>query len=188
MTSLAHRFTEKYGRVPTEFDPDYLEMLRMSKYRILDVPDQAPGKCANCGASKNDGRKYVDFGLQVDWYGVVHLCGHCLGDVSQAMGLFDELRSKLEESQSNAKKIEGLKEKGVELHETVVKTFKELEEFYVSVRPLGNNSNSDSASGMEPDKAAVESGTNQTKSRVAKSAPSTGSKNIHSLTELLNPN
>ena len=89
------RFVQKYGRLPTERDPDYLELLRMSKYRILSVPDFKPGKCANCGSAKSDGRNYVDFGLEVDWYGTVFLCGECLRDIAINTGMFKAYEVKI---------------------------------------------------------------------------------------------
>lgn len=36
----------------------------------------APGKCAGCGKFSND--DFLDFGLEVEFYGVVYLCRECL--------------------------------------------------------------------------------------------------------------
>lgn len=185
MTSLPDRFIAKYGRLPTEFDPDYLEMLRMTKYVVTDVPNAAPGKCSNCGASKNDGRKYVDFGLYVEWYGTVHLCGHCLTDISDSMGIFDSLKAQLVESEEARDSVVGLKEKGEELHETVVKTFKELEEFYVGLYPHVVGSNSDSSSSVGTSPPAPESRVTKAEPRTTKSNSGGGSTNIRSLADLL---
>lgn len=189
MTSLLEKFVSKYGRLPTEVDPDYLEMLRMSKYRILAVPDVSPGKCANCGSSKNDGRKYVDFGLQVDWYGAVFLCGECLHDVSNAMGLFDALRAELVEAQEKKISADALQETGVELHDRVVKTFKELEEFYVGVSTHRLDSDSDSSPGLVDDSTeSSEQRTDSAKPRVTKSTTSSRRSNPPSLANLLSNN
>lgn len=186
MTSLVDRFIAKYGRLPTELDPDYLEMLRMSKYRILDVPDAQPGKCDNCGASKRDGRKYIDFGLHVDWHGAVHLCTDCLKDIASEAGLFSELEAKLKLLLAEQEKLDSLRNQGVELHEIVVKTFKEFEDFYAGLHSVSNNSSPDSSSNVVIDETSSSgSGSAKTESTTTKSTNGTGRKNVRSLTDLL---
>lgn len=182
-------FVHKYSRLPTETDPDYLEMLRMTKYRIMDVPDFSPGKCANCGSSKNDGRKYIDFGLQVDWYGTVYLCGTCIHDISSNMGLFEKIEEELHDLRQQASEIEELHHKGEKLHEFVVKTYDEFEEFYGNLsarRESDLESNSDESTSVGTDETASEPTPNITKPRTAKQNTSRRSENVRSLADLLN--
>lgn len=190
---LVNRFIHRYGRLPTEFDPDYWEMLNMSKYRILDVPDLKPGKCANCGSSKNDGRKYVDFGKEVDWYGIIFLCGLCLKDIAFNMGLFKDLEMSLLKSEVENEKLQNLKEKGNVLHESVVQLFKEFEVYYADLHSVGNDSSSNSSSVVRPDEKSVNSGvsgnessTNTTKRTTTEQTPGSGSEKLPSLAELFN--
>lgn len=183
---LYNRFVERYSRLPTENDPDYLEMLRMTKYRILATPNTQPGKCSNCGASKDDGRKYCDFGLLVDWYGTVHLCGLCVKDIAESMGLFDDMKMKLAEAEDAKLKLEDLQEQGRQLHETVIKTQKELEEFYVGIHPTSTDPSSDpDVSLVTNETESDESGTTKSKSRAIKSSDGSGRENIPSLTDIL---
>jgi len=187
---VMHRFIEKYGRLPTEVDPDYLEMLRMSKYLTQDVPMFKPGKCGNCGASKNDGRKYVDFQLEIDWYGTLYLCGHCIKDVATELGLFDELVQSLLKQEEEIAALTSVKEKGVELPANLIKAWEEFKEYYDSVHSSGNYTPSDIGSMVESESSARESAvneptTNTTKSRATKSTSSSRRENIRSLTELL---
>jgi len=162
----------------------------MSKYQISDVPMFKPGKCGNCGSSKNDGRRYVDFGLEVDWYGTVFLCGFCLKDVATEMGLFDELLAKIKELEEKHLDFESLKNQGALLHETVTQGLKGLEEHYVSIHSaeLGNNNYTPSDLDASPVNEAPpsQSGTATPKPRATKSTSSSGSKNVRSLAELLN--
>jgi hypothetical protein len=186
VSNLVDKFIARYGKLPTEVDPDYLEMLRMSKYRILDVPDKQPGKCANCGASKCDGRKYVDFGLHVDWYGAVHLCTHCLTDIAKNAGLFKELENKLGILLDEQQNLASLKNQGVELHETVVKTYKEFEDYYAGLYSISDNSTPDPTPDVVIDETPPsESGTDQTEPESVKSTNGTRSKNLRSITDLL---
>lgn len=180
-----HQFVKRYGRLPTEIDPDYLEMLRMSKYRILDVPDLKPGKCANCGSSKNDGRKYVDFGLEVDWFGIVFICGICLGDVARQMGLFKVYEDKIAELESKLKSFTDLKTEGKVLQDVVLKTFEEVKEYFVSLHSTGDDSSSSSDASVVPNKKPNEQGTTKTSTRTTQSNSSGGSKNLPSLADLL---
>jgi hypothetical protein len=183
---LFNRFVQKYGRLPTEVDPDYLEMLRMSKYRIVDVPDFSPGKCGNCGASKNDGRQYIDFGLQVDWYGTVYLCGDCLKDISHEMGLFKDIEQSLAEAVTKKETVRDLREQGVHLHEKVTDVFKEFEDFYAGIHSVGDDSTPDSTPSVVPESTTVESGINETKPRVTKSTSGSRRQDVRSLADLLN--
>jgi hypothetical protein len=185
MSSLVDRFIARYGRLPTEVDPDYLEMLQMTKYIILDAPAVSPGKCANCGSSKNDGRKYIDFGLQVDWYGAVYLCGHCLNDIAKAMGLFEVLETSLLNLVAENEKLLKVQDRGVELHALVTETSNAVKEYYDSLSSVGPSSTPDPAPGVELDAGHIKPSTDSAKSRTVKSAPGAGSKNIRSLADLL---
>lgn len=179
-------FIDKYGRLPTERDPDYLEMLAMSKYVITDAPYYKPSKCANCGSTKVDGRKYVNFGLEIDWYGIVYLCTLCLNDVATDAGLFNDIKNELERAYTAFQTVENLKNKGIELHDTVLKAFNELEEFYAGLPLAGNESSpDDSASVSVVEEQPTGPKLNAAKSRAVKSADGSGRKDFPSLAELL---
>lgn len=180
------RFVTKYGRLPTEYDPDYLEMLQMSKYRILAVPDLKPGKCANCGSAKQD-RNYVDFGLLVDWYGVVYLCSHCIADIARESGVFEELRTQMLKLVNKNEMKTSLQAQGEALHETVVRTFKEFEEFYVNLHSLRDDIPADSGAVVVNDKDPSNgSDSGRSESGTAESTSGSGRSNLRSLAELLN--
>lgn len=57
-----------------------------SRIRILDAPQLAPGVCAICGSSRNDDRKYVDLGIDVDYVGTMYFCTFCLVELVNALG------------------------------------------------------------------------------------------------------
>lgn len=179
------QFVEKYGRLPTERDPDYLELLRMSKYRILNVPDTQPGKCANCGAAKSDGREYVDIGLQIDWYGALFFCSLCLKDIALSVGLFEELQNQLKEAKEKLIKINSLHAVGTQLQDTVLHTFEEVKSYFANLHSLGNDSPVSSNTSVGTNKTTVEQGIAEVKPRVTKSNSSGGSKGVPSLADLL---
>jgi hypothetical protein len=190
--SLVDRFIQRYSRLPTERDPDYLEMLRMSKYTIEDVPYFIPGKCCNCGASKNDGRRYINIGLELEWYGFVYFCGECLKDIANTFGLFDDLNELATKKDERIKDLESKLEQGVELPESLVKSWEEFKEYYASVHPVRDYVPPNTSSVLEPDTSESKPGTNQTesttprpKSRATKSATSSGRSDVRSLAELL---
>lgn len=168
----------------------------MTKYRILDAPDLKPGKCANCGSCKKDGRKYVDFGLEVDWYGIVYLCGHCIHDIAKTMqaSLVDKLETELKAMVEKAVTLEEVQEEGQQLFEKIVESFKEFNELYVGqfgATTTDSDSNSSpsvvsSETSGESGVNKTESGTTETKQRTTQSATGTGRKNVSSLAELLN--
>lgn len=188
MHPLVKRFHEQYGRLPTEFDRDYLEMLRMTKYIIKDAPQFPPSKCANCGTSKVDGRQYIDFGLTVDWFGVVYLCGYCVKDITKDFGFFKPYEIEIASLREQIASLKKLLTKGSDLNENVVKTFKEYEEFYAGLHSTVDDRNPSGITDLGTDPPAVEQGTTELQSRTSKPATGTGRKNLPSLADLLNAN
>lgn len=76
-----------------------------SRIKLLSFPVLAPGKCAFCGSADDD-RSYIDFGMQLDWYGAVYFCSFCIIEVSEAVGMvpakkLNELRSQFNEFKSS---------------------------------------------------------------------------------------
>ncbi len=51
-----------------------------SKFRVLDYPSSLPSKCAVCGNPGGDGRKFIDFGFDLDFFGTVYFCSICLNE------------------------------------------------------------------------------------------------------------
>lgn len=181
------------GKLPTENDPNYLELLKMSKYRILQVPDVQPGKCANCGASKNDGRRYIDIGLDIQWYGALMLCGLCLKDIATEFGLFKDLEHKLEVLQSEYTKTLEIEESGMLLQKKLLQGFEEVKDYYSKLHSLGNDSSSYSGSvGIPDEKPSVETKSGSDKptrasnTRASKPPSSSGPKDLRSLTDIIN--
>lgn len=70
---------------------------------IKGTPPCQPGKCAICGNCGDENSEFLDFGLELDFYGVVYFCTTCLmGDVLSALDLVTrerlvEFQTKLEE-------------------------------------------------------------------------------------------
>lgn len=193
--SLVDRFVKKYNRYPTEVDRDYLEMLQMSKYRIVDVPDVQPGKCGNCGSSKNDGRKYIDIGLHVDWYGALFLCGSCLLDLATNFGLFKVLENRIDYLKEQLKTQENIKAEGKVLLEDFKATMREVKDYFdaFELHPTGDGSSTNVSSMVRVDEESTVSGTSENEPGnseaehgTTKPATSTRPKNVPRLTDLLN--
>lgn len=196
MHPRVQKFFERYNRLPTERDPDYLEMLAMSKYKFYPVPRYKPGKCANCGSAKDDGRQYVDFGLEVDWYGTVFLCTLCLEDIARNSGLFELQENKVAELELQITALKEQMDREENLPSNLVNAWEEFKEYYDRIHPPGDSSTSDSITSVGSDKNTTKSDrTNSTESiftepqqPVTKSTSSTGRSNLSSLAKLLDPN
>lgn len=52
------------------------------RFKFLERPASLPGKCACCGAVT---KPVIDFGFDLDFYGVVYLCVDCLGEAFTIM-------------------------------------------------------------------------------------------------------
>lgn len=183
-SNLMERFIHVHGRLPTEKDPDYLEMLRMSKYRILQVPDMNMAKCANCGSAKNDGRKYIDFGLYIEWYGTVFLCTLCIKDIAMNAGLFEPLEQEVEKLKFSKIK----EEEKEELKKAVLHTLEEVNAQFVNLYSSPDDSSSDrTPSVVFSENESTKSGSAETKPGIIKPTSSSRPKDFSRLTELLPP-
>lgn len=58
-----------------------------SRFKLLPVPINSPGKCACCGAVD---RPVVDFGFALLGYGVVMLCTLCVSEAARKVGMVSE--------------------------------------------------------------------------------------------------
>ncbi len=203
--SPLEKYIEMYnGKLPTENDPNYLELLRMGKYKILANPFYQPGKCANCGSAKVDGRMYVDFDLDIDWYGKVYLCTLCLMDIATAANLFegylkqrDELAHRVMQLTIALEEAKKIPQHDKELHEAVIKTTDELKEYYARLTGIPALSHGDAPSAsdllLERENTINKSGTDQTERSIKSTEPGTVKQttssrrtNVPNLTELLN--
>ena len=93
------------------------------RVQVLDFLNALPGKCAMCGypGGQGDGRKFVDIGFDLDFYGQVVFCSHCMGQIAERLGyvpqervqhLYDDLEKSVNQIQlmgaENAKLRHGL--------------------------------------------------------------------------------
>ena len=66
------------------------------RIKLLSNPDALPAKCAICGYPGGDQRKFVDFGLDIDYYGVIYLCTDCMNEIAVGIGyLLPEVVTKI---------------------------------------------------------------------------------------------
>lgn len=173
-------------------DPDYIKELELarinSKFQLLDVPLMSPGKCSNCGASKPDGRKYLDFGLTLEYYGVVYICTICLLEAARLVFKDSDFTPVAESV------------KTLEYYNTIIEELERIQFIFVGVKGLldelsSNNAivdNNDSDLGDSSSDLPIDSETessdtesSETKPRVAESDTESGRSDIPSLTDIL---
>jgi hypothetical protein len=124
------------------------------RFQLLDRPAALPGKCAVCGAVN---KPVVDFGFDLDFYGVVMFCVECLRSAAQIIGMVDgELLTRAELVQRNHEhQLEAAKD----LADEYLNRFNALYvDFASRLRAVGNLSapqneqvSSDSATGESSD-------------------------------------
>ena len=64
-----------------------LDQQGSNKVQITASPMVAPNQCVNCGFSGTaEGRYYIDFGVDIEYYGTVLLCTDCFGETAGRIG------------------------------------------------------------------------------------------------------
>lgn len=60
----------------------------LDRFQLLEFSQlQGPHRCAVCGSFSGDGgKKFIDFGLYVDFYGTVYICTGCFIGASSVVG------------------------------------------------------------------------------------------------------
>lgn len=61
------------------------------RVQLLPVPFMAPGKCVICGSAGGDElsstkREFFDFQFDLDYYGVIYICTHCMTEAVNQVG------------------------------------------------------------------------------------------------------
>lgn len=62
------------------------------RFKFLERPAVAPGKCAVCGSVE---RPVIDFGFDVDYYGTVYICVTCLTEAAGIAGIVSSSSSQV---------------------------------------------------------------------------------------------
>ena len=66
-----------------------------SRVQVLDHPQVDPAYCVMCRTGGGvDGRKFIDFGLQLEFFGAVIFCTYCIAPVAEACGYVPQLNYK----------------------------------------------------------------------------------------------
>lgn len=64
----------------------------VEKVQIIDGgPPCQPGCCAMCGSTTG---RFIDFGLQLDWYGAVYFCWDCITQIANALEYINQAQWK----------------------------------------------------------------------------------------------
>lgn len=65
-----------------------MEVQPNARVQVYKHPPAAPGKCVVCGfgGDAEDSRTFIDFGFDLDYYGVVYFCSNCIVEVANAIG------------------------------------------------------------------------------------------------------
>lgn len=61
----------------------------------------APGVCTICGSCGGDGRKFIDFGHHMDFYGRVYYCSTCFEEVTSYLGWMSPVNSDILQTRIN---------------------------------------------------------------------------------------
>jgi len=56
------------------------------RFNVSKTPSALPSKCVVCGAWGGDGRDFVDFGMDIDFYGAIYFCSVCLTECCNKLG------------------------------------------------------------------------------------------------------
>ena len=164
-------FHQKYGRLPTEVDPDWKKELTMSlatsKIKVLDSPKLAPGRCCVCLSRGGDHRKFVDVGLDIEYpfagpaklHGTVYWCTLCINQLIRELserGLIELPVKEVEKPIITEKQVEVPVVKHVDLA-------KELSHLAVAINRLEESvnelvvRNSNNSSTVDSDSSTVSS-------------------------------
>lgn len=106
-----------------------LERVRL----IKGTPPCSPGFCVVCRNPGDQDSKFIDFGFDIDFYGVVYFCEHC---ICQVLTLLDYVPT------NELRRVEGLLNDTQREHDRLVKIHRGVESVIESIRSLNLSSSS----------------------------------------------
>lgn len=65
----------------------------MSQICTVDAPQALPGRCYFCGTAEPDRGPYLDFGINMEGYGVLYACKQDITAIGRLYGLLDPVSS-----------------------------------------------------------------------------------------------
>lgn len=104
--------------------PNFGISVPSGKFSIVDSPIALPGVCVVCGSAGGiggDGRKFIDFGYSLDFYGQFYFCTHCFTEPLNALSWAnpEQTESLLKQVNSQAETISRLEAENVVLRGTL---------------------------------------------------------------------
>lgn len=64
-----------------------LDQQGSNKIQVTEHANVAPNKCANCSFSgREPGRYFIDFGVDLEFYGTIYLCTGCFAECANILG------------------------------------------------------------------------------------------------------
>lgn len=117
------------------------------RVQLLLTPAALPGNCVICGSVGGDGRRFIDFGWQQDFYGAIYFCEMCITEVMDALGFVrEDIYNNLKSENENLKTSLEQANRNVEtLRETIKNVFAvdsghpSVSDYTSVVRDLPNN-------------------------------------------------
>jgi hypothetical protein len=96
-----------------------------SRIQILNTPVAAPGTCVICGSAGDDNRSFIDFGLNIDYFGVIYFCTICFAEIAVACNFVDNThyRELLQRNQELTEALEQAQLRNESLNDTFRKHF-----------------------------------------------------------------
>jgi len=98
-----------------------LDQQGSNKIQISEHANAAPNKCANCSFSGYEpGRFFVDFGVDLEFYGTIYLCTNCFAECANIIGWIspaeaDQLKSRDAELTAEVERLREFENKYVSI-------------------------------------------------------------------------
>lgn len=78
---------------------------------VKGTPPAPPGKCVICGGVGDKDSEFIDFGFEIDFYGVIYFCMPCIFEATSVLGLvsqqkYEDLQKQLELQEAAIKSLQ----------------------------------------------------------------------------------
>jgi hypothetical protein len=143
---------------------------------VKGTPPCAPGKCVLCGDCGNKDSEFIDFGFELDFYGVIYFCQTCIIEISSVLDFVP--KKQLEEVKDNLARATFALDAMTAQVEELSSVINSLKRFDVI---LGDSSSSEQPTVVEVAPTSKQSArkTTPAKSRYAKQINESGSTGVH---------